>query len=209
MSRVAALPIKKRKLISFDETVFRKEFLRKSIHMLIALVPFIASFSRVAAMVLLASGVMAYSFMELMRVQGQSVAFISSLTSFVSRDRDKGHFVLGPVTLGVGAMGALLLYPMPVAAIAIYALAFGDGFSSLVGRLFGKIKVPFLQGKTLEGSIACFLAVFIAAFKLTNRIPESMIIALGATLLEAIPSGDMDNILIPVGTGYLALLVVS
>ena len=60
------------------------------------------------------------------------MAVVSGLTVAAARPGDAG-FVLGPATLGLGAMLALLLYPLPASAIAIYALAFGDAAASVVG----------------------------------------------------------------------------
>jgi len=139
----------------------RTEVLRKSIHFMIAMVPSLAMISKMGTLALLALGVLVYSYAETLRLSGVVVPLISPITSMASRMRDQGRFVLGPVTLGVGAMLALLLYPAPAASIAIYALAFGDGLASLVGTLVGRIRPSFLMGKSLEGSLSCFVAVIL------------------------------------------------
>lgn len=184
------------------------EFIRKSLHMTIALVPAIATVAGVfSTLALLAAGVLAYTAAEYVRLQGHSVVFISSVTILASRERDRGHFVAGPVTLGIGTMLALLLYPAPAAFLAIYALAFGDGLAALIGRAFGTIQI--LPGTSLEGSLACFVAVYAAAYVVTGRLTESIVLALAATMLEALPTNDMDNIILPVGVGLLATLILQ
>lgn len=184
------------------------EFIRKALHMTIALVPAIATVAGAfATLVLLATGVLAYTVAEYIRLQGHSVIFISSVTVLASRARDRGHFVAGPVTLGIGTMLALLLYPAPAAFLAIYALAFGDGFAALVGRAFGTVQI--LPGTSLEGSLACFVAVYTAAYVVTGRIAESIVIAIAATVLEALPTNDMDNVILPVGVGLLTTLILQ
>lgn len=180
------------------------EFLRKGIHLLIATVPVLASIDPSATFALLAAGTLFYSYAELQRRAGVSIAFISTVTSAAARERDRDRFVLGPVTLAIGAMLALLLYPEPAASIAIYALAFGDGLSSIVGKLVGRTRIPFTGGKTLAGSFTCFVAVFVIAFRMTGRPLPSLLVAFGATLLEALPTKDLDNIILPVGTGFIA-----
>jgi dolichol kinase len=180
------------------------EFLRKAIHLLIAIVPSFAGVDVTATLSLLGAGAVVYTYAELKRLTGYSVVFISSITFAAARDRDEGRFVLGPVTLAIGAMLALLLYPEPAASIAIYALAFGDGVSSIVGKLFGRIRVPFTGGKTMAGSLACFVAVFFVAFRVFDKVLPSFVVAVAATALEAFPTKDLDNILLPVGTGFLA-----
>jgi dolichol kinase len=186
----------------------RGELVRKSLHMLIAFVPSIAAAASVEiALVLLAVGTMVFAGSEYLRLHGKSVALITRITVIASRKRDEGHFVLGPVTLAIGAMLALLLYPSTAAAIAIYALAFGDSVASLVGRAFGRTRI--IAGKTLEGSVACFTAVWLASLVLTGQVGASLAIAAVATVLEALPSDDMDNIILPTGVGLFATILLQ
>lgn len=209
MDRIASIvgPIVNKKYISFPQT-FGGEIIRKALHLLIAFVPLLAGIDLRATMMLLAAGTLFYVFAERMRIQGRSVFIVSDLTIIASREQDKGRFVLGPVTLGVGAMLALLLYPSTAAAIAIYALAFGDGFASLAGKLFRSPAIPFTRNKTLAGTLACFLAVFLSTWKLTGRLSTALGIAVAATLLELIPIRDFDNLILPVGTGFVAAYIL-
>ena len=185
------------------------ELIRKAIHFLIALVPTLASLNLGFTMALLGAGIMVYSWAEMMRLAGKKVFLITQLTNGAARVRDKDRFVLGPVTLGLGAMMALLLYPEPAAAIGIYALAFGDGLASLAGKLMPLGKIPGLAGKTVSGSFACFSAVYFVTFIITGSIVQAFFIGLTGTLLEAIPSRDLDNIIIPVGTGLAATFMLG
>ncbi len=180
------------------------ELVRKSLHLLIAIVPVLAAVNLPATLALLATGTLFYAFAESSRRLGNPILVVSDLTVIASRDKDKVGFVLGPVTLGLGAMISLLLYPEPAASIAIYALAFGDGLAALVGRAVGGPKIPFLRGKTFTGSLACFAAVFVMAYHVSRRPAESLIIASVATVLEGIPTGNFDNIIIPFGVGMVA-----
>ena len=185
----------------------RGELVRKSLHMLIALIPSIAAAAGVEiALVLLSFGTLVFAGSEYLRLHGHRVFLITRLTLVASRQRDEGHFVLGPVTLAVGAMLALLLYPATAAAIAIYALAFGDSVASLVGRAFGRNRL--FAGKTLEGSLACFVAVWMTAMTLTGRMGASLAIAGVATALESLPSDDLDNIILPVGVGLFSAVIL-
>jgi dolichol kinase len=115
---------------------------------------------------------------------------------------------MGPVTLGLGAMLALLLYPSPAASIAIYALAFGDGFASLVGKFFGRLRPAFLCGKSVEGSMACFTAVFIAAYRVSPDYRTAFTAAFTAAAVEALPLEDYDNIALPVTVGFAVYLAM-
>jgi dolichol kinase len=185
----------------------KTELIRKSLHFLIALSPSMAAMNRPLTVLILMAGTLAYTWMETLRLSGITVPLVSSLTSMASRSRDLGHFVVGPVTLGLGALLALLLYPSPAASIAIYALAFGDGFASLIGKFFGRLRPAFLFGKSVEGSLACFTAVFIAAYRVSGRFGLAFAAAFTAMAVEALPLEDYDNLALPVAVGFVVQLI--
>lgn len=183
------------------------EFTRKSIHLLIAFVPFLYSLSRPMTIALLMVGTILYIVFETLRMRGIYIPLISHLTAQAARLRDNGRFIMGPVTLGLGALLSLLVFkPLP-ASIAIYILAFGDSFSSLVGKTLGKIPMPFTRGKSVEGSLTCFTASLISAYALSRRLGASLVIAAVSTFVEAIPAKDWDNILLPLAAGFTATLL--
>lgn len=186
----------------------RIEILRKSIHLLIALVPTLAWMSTPVTVGLLGAGILVYAICELLRMKGIEVPLVSRVTSRAARRRDAGKFVRGPITLGLGALLSLLLFPFEAASIAIYALAFGDGLSSLVGKLFGRIRLPLTGGKSLEGSLTCFSAVFIASCLVSGKAAGSLGVAAIAMLTEAAPLKDFDNIILPLVAGAAALLLL-
>jgi len=177
---------------------------RKALHLLIALVPRLAAIDTGLTMVVLGAGTLFYVLAERLRLQGHPVYIVSDLTVFASRERDHGRFVLGPVTLGVGAMLSLLLYPSAAASIAIYALAFGDGLASLAGKAIRSPAIPLTRNKSLAGSLACFAAVLFSTWTLTGRLADALLIATAATALELLPIRDFDNLILPVGTGFVA-----
>jgi dolichol kinase len=145
----------------------------------------------------LMAGLLGYTVMEQLRLAGVKVPVVSAITSMASRPRDIDRFVLGPVTLGIGALLALLLFPSPAACIGIYALAFGDGLAALVRKLFGTVRPAVLFGKSLEGSTACFAAAFFSAYLVSHRYSVALTAAFTATAVEALPLGDYDNIALP------------
>jgi dolichol kinase len=176
-------------------------------HFLIALCPGMVAINYSFTVLVLMAGILGYTFMEYLRLSGIKVPVISSLTSMASRSKDMGHFVMGPVTLGMGALLALLLYPSPVAAIAIYALAFGDGFASLAGKFFGELRPAFLFGKSIEGSLVCFSAVFISSYVVSGSVQISTAAALTAMIVEALPLEDYDNLALPVTVGLVVQIM--
>ena len=181
-----------------------KEVFRKSIHLCSALVPTLLGIAYKPVLVLLLLALIFYSFTEFVRLKGITVPLISKITSIAARKRDENKFVLGPVTLVTGIIIAALLWDSLPARIGIYALAFGDGLASLVGKLIGRIHIPFTKGKTAAGSLACFYAVFISSFIVGQNAFVSLILATVAMFVEVIPRTDFDNIVIPVVIGGLA-----
>jgi dolichol kinase len=183
------------------------ELTRKSIHLLIAFVPLINSISHISAISLLSAGIIAYTICEYLRMHGVNVPLISALTVRAARPRDFGKYVLGPITLGLGALIAVLAFSPSVAAISVYVLAFGDGLSSLAGKIFGRIRLPLSTFKSIEGSLVCLVSSFLVTFAVCRKPLDSLLIALMATLVEAIPTQDWDNIILPLFTGTMALLL--
>ncbi|MDR0599254.1 MAG: phosphatidate cytidylyltransferase [Treponema sp.] len=179
----------------------RTEVVRKALHFLIGLAPVLAGLNRTFTLALLAGGTLAYAVMEALRRRGLAVPLISTLTVFASRRRDRGRFVLGPVTLGAGAFLSLLIFPPDVAAVAVYALAFGDGTASLAGKFIGRIRPPCLWGKSLEGSLACFLGALLSARLASGSWRTALIAAIAAAVTELLPVRDWDNIIIPLTVG--------
>jgi dolichol kinase len=193
-------------MVHGDLAELKTELIRKGIHFLIALSPGMAAINRPFTVLFLMAGTLFYACTEWLRLSGITVPFISSVTHMAARSRDRDRFVLGPVTLGLGALLALLLYPSPAASIAIYALAFGDGFASLVGKFFGRLRPSILLGKSVEGSAACFAAVFIAAYRVSSNFRIAVFAAIAATLTEALPLEDYDNLTLPLAAGLAVQL---
>jgi dolichol kinase len=185
------------------------EAVRKSIHFLIALSPAMAAINFKLTVSLLIAGIAGYTALELLRLSGINVPVVSAVTRMASRQRDMGHFVAGPVTVGFGALFALLWFPPFAAAIGIYALAFGDGFARLMGKLYGRIRPAFLNGKSIEGSMACYAAVFISAYLVSRNFHIAFTAGLVAALIEALPLDDYDNIAIPLAVCIAVQFVLA
>jgi dolichol kinase len=197
----------------------KTEIIRKSLHILILFVLLLAHWHYLFTLILLAAGTAAYAVFELLRCKGMKIPVISAVTKAAERERDRGRYILGPVTLGAGALISLLAFPPPVAACAILALGLGDSVSSLVGKSIGRFRPGFLRGKSVEGSLACFAAVFFSAWAVLSRsdglaagpLALALAAACAATIAEGSPLKDWDNIVIPLATGgaVLAALLIA
>jgi dolichol kinase len=176
--------------------------------MLIAFVPFLSSsIDRSHTALLMMVGILFYTCAESMRFLGFSLPLVSSVTGAVLREREYGRFAGGPVTLGLGALLALLLFPPSIAAAAIYALAFGDSAATLVGRFIGRLRPAFLSGKSIEGSLACFTVSIFSAYYALRDWKSALVMGFVAMVVDALPLKDFDNLLMPLAAGLGAMIV--
>jgi len=117
----------------------------------------------------------------------------------------------------MGLLLTLISFPKVVALVAIYTLAVADPMSAIIGIKYGKTKI--VSHKSLEGSLAFFIATFVVSFLVflwwTNSLmlgtitAASFLIALIASGFEMIPLRLDDNLTIPLFTAGLTLLLCS
>jgi cytidylyltransferase family len=180
------------------------EVFRKTIHLSSALTVVFAERWYTPTVIGIIGISILYCISEFLRMHGHELYLITNITRYASRKRDKGRFVLGPLTLAGGVLAALLLFPIHTAKIAIFALAFGDGLASLVGKRFGKIRLAFFKDKTVAGSLTCFAAVFLSTFAVSGNFWKSLVLGIAGAGIEMLPLKDYDNLLIPIAIGFLA-----
>lgn len=184
-----------------------KEIFRKSIHLCSALVPLFLKIQYWLTISLLFLALIIYIISEILRRKGKTIPIISKITETAARKRDENKFVLGPVTLVSGILLASLILPLDCATIGIYALSFGDGLASLIGKLIGRVVIPGTNGKTVAGSLTCFFAVFISAFLFCHNCLISLILGTFAMFIEVLPLKDFDNLVIPIFIGSIYFLL--
>lgn len=186
-----------------------KELFRKSIHICSSFVPLFLSLAYWPVIAGLVFLLIFYSICEFLRLKGKTIPLISKVTEIAARKRDENKFVLGPVTLVFGILLASLFLPLDCARVGIFALSFGDGLASLGGKFIGRVTIPGAHGKTVAGSLTCFLAVFIATFCSCQSCIVSLIVALCAMFIEVLPLADFDNLLIPISIGLIFKLLMG
>lgn len=180
-----------------------KELFRKSIHLCTAFIPVLLKHFYLPTLILLSIVLVIYIVSEILRNKGINVPVISAVTKAAARKRDENRFVMGPVCLASGVLLTAAFYEPTSAAIGIYALALGDGLASLVGKVFGVSVLYKMHGKTAEGSLACFTAIFVSSFLVTKNAASALIIAFAGMLIELLPLKDYDNLLIPLALAAL------
>lgn len=189
---------------------FRYEVLRKAVHITTAIVasaaalywyanPYIPAFFLVLALLTCTIDVLR------LRHSGVGEWFDRKLGSLI-REKERGRLT-GATTMWIGFAVAILSLPMYYAAAGMLFVGFGDGVAAIVGRLFGRHRFP--NGKSLEGSIACFGAALFGAAVVPVPYAGLVAGALTVTVLELLPLPFDDNVLLPAAGGAVALIVAS
>jgi phytol kinase len=132
----------------------------------------------------------------------------------MTRNNNPREILKGPLYYGIIFVLCTLLFwrDSPAGILALMILCGGDGLADIVGRRWGTHKLPFNRDKSWLGSTAMFLGSFgfgwsfVALFNTWGyftpplaMLPTTAIIALIAfiaTLIEALPLQDVDNLLI-------------
>ncbi len=142
---------------------------------------------------------------------------ISDLLLAGSRETDKriGTFAAGFMGMVSFATVFLLFYQRPEIIVAsILAVSWGDAAGEVIGRPYGgrTIKKRF-RGKSAEGTFGVILFMFLSVsvslvlFSIDTSplsvLPEILVIALIAAILELISVAWTDNLLLPLGTSIL------
>lgn len=103
---------------------------------------------------------------------------------------------------GVLLLATVLANPQAIAA-GITILAFGDSFSTILGRRIGTHKLPYNDKKTYEGVLA-FIIFSLPAYFFIG--PLTIPLAFVAALVETLPNLE-DNLTIPVACTVFLLVV--
>lgn len=128
----------------------------------------------------------------------------------MSRTGDRREILRGPLFYGIVFVVLTLVYwyDSPNGIVALMLMCGGDGLADIIGRRYGKTRLPWNKGKSIVGSLGMFAGGFLAAatvlalYVVVGRFsqPFSMylvplaVIALAGTIVESFPFKDIDNI---------------
>jgi phytol kinase len=128
----------------------------------------------------------------------------------MSRTGDRREILRGPLYYGIVFVVLTLVFWLdsPVGITALMLVCGGDGLADVVGRRFGKVKLPWSRHKSWLGSLGFLAGAWVLALLVlfiytqagifagpfTRFIAPVSLIALAATVVEAISPADTDNI---------------
>lgn len=134
-------------------------------------------------------------------------SLFSKLFDFMLRPHELEGGFTGATWVAIGAFLTVLFFPARVAILALLFMSLGDVAAALVGMKLGRTRVG---AKSLEGFLAG-LGVCLVLASLYGDLPWSVKIpgAVTAMVIELIPLPMDDNLLIPLGSGTIMVLISS
>jgi len=187
-----------------------KELKRKIIHLIGLLIPICYYFFRerdpIAIIILLLLTAI-YFFLELLRLTNKRAQryFLTHFSSLL-RTHEKQK-ITGTGYYLLSGLLSVSLFKKELAIACLSFLVLGDMFAAIIGTRFGHNKI--IAGKSLEGSLACFIVCFVIGLFVAWLFPTYLnlkIIAIGAftaTIVELLPLGLDDNLTIPLISGLV------
>jgi dolichol kinase len=193
-----------------------QEIKRKSIHLIGLLIPLCYYFFReedkIIAVIILLSLTAIYFSLELLRLTNKKAQryFLTHFSPFLrAHEKQKitgtGYYLLS-------ALLSVSFFEKDLAIACLSFLILGDMFAAIIGKRFGHTKI--LGGKSLEGSLACFvvcfaIGLFVAWLFPANLTPQIIIIgALTATIVELLSLRIDDNLTIPLISGLVMQILI-
>jgi phytol kinase len=128
----------------------------------------------------------------------------------MSRTGDRREILRGPLYYGIIFVVLTIIFwkTSPTGIVGLMLMCGGDGLADIFGRQWGKMRLPWNNGKSWAGSAGMLiggwiLSVFILwIFTLAGVFPNTIqsyllaitVIGLVGTLVESLPLKDIDNI---------------
>jgi len=179
-----------------QEEIDSKEMLRQLLHIFFGSV-FIASvvlFGMSATLYFLIAIFLIGAVISFLIMKGSNVPIFSQIVETIGRGSEKELPGQGALFFFLGAIILMALFnEQHIVVGALIVSVYGDGFSTIIGKTFGRKKLP--NNKTLEGSMA---GIIVSALLLGLLFPPHAAIATAVIgmLAELLPIDD--NLTIPV-----------
>ncbi len=141
----------------------------------------------------------------------------------MSRTGRREELLRGPLLYGLVFVVLTVRYgrTSPAAVAALMMLCGGDGLADIVGRRWGRAKLPWNRDKSWAGSAAFALggglltvlvaAAYVAAGvwpgPLSAYVAPAAGVALAAALVESLPWREVDNLVVPLAALLVARLL--
>lgn len=140
------------------------------------------------------------------------IPIIHEILQLFERPKDLATFPgRGFIFLLLGSYLSLMFFPLSIAKAAIIILAIGDSISHIVGRYFGRTKVPFSAHKMLEGTIVAIIFSTLGALLFVDFhmafLASLLTITFESIYPEKLASYLDDNIAMPLLAGAIMMVM--
>lgn len=192
-------------------TRIRRELARKTFHVSSALLPLLVWMAPrwLALAVLLPTAAVAVG-VDWTRLRFRAPRYwFLRYTRRMLRHHERRKFA-GATWMALAYAAAVVLFPKPIAVMAMLFNGFGDAAAALVGKRFGRHRTAW--GKSWEGfaaGLAVNLAVGLTIASLSGVVPALAAVAGGtaAAVLEFLDLPIDDNVRVTLGGGGVAWIV--
>ncbi len=141
---------------------------------------------------------------EYLRVEYESK--ISGLFKKLFRKHEKNN-LSGAVFMVISCVICFSAFEYWIAFLALMMAVFGDLFSAIIGRTFGRIKIH--NKKTLEGTIGGLVAnIIVGSLALPGYFILVLPMAISASFMEVTTNKLDDNLTVPVFAGFVGQMLV-
>jgi len=145
-----------------------------------------------------------YIMSETGRMLGAGLPIIRDITLKAAGSPEFEEFVSSPIFYALGIIMSLILFPEPIGYVSITVLTLGDGFAAIVGKRFGRKRVPFNKVKTFEGSLCGLLPAFLGSLLFVTPF-RALVASLAGMVTEILPLPLNDNLTIPLVSGLVLI----
>lgn len=158
-------------------------------------------------------------------IHGLSLANDEGLIKSVTRDGKPEELLRGPLYYVLVLIFCAVIFwrESPVGVVSLAMMCGGDGIADIMGRRFGKLKIPYNQQKSWAGSISMFVFGFFVSmgmlyyysilgyFHMENWVwtmERVALVSLVATVVESLPVTQVvdDNVSVPLASMLTAIL---
>ncbi len=127
---------------------------------------------------------------------------IYPLIYFLERERNLQRPAIQSLYANLSLFLVFLLFDQRTFIGSTLVLSLGDGFSTLIGYYFGKVRLPYNEKKTLEGSLSFLLSSFLA-LNFLYPTDLALLCSLICALVESLPLKVDDNFSVPLVASFV------
>ena len=186
----------------------RREFLRKILHIIVLVFPLLLlEFGKSICLPYFLVISILFILFDIFRIKSSAVKiFYDRYFSIVTKKYEIDKLTSASYVF-LSIMIVVFLFDEVSAAAALTIMILSDPVASLVGRVFGNLKL--IGNKTLEGSLAFFISSIIILLLYNFEVFEVLFVSVGATLIELFSKKIRidDNFLIPLVSATLLFVL--